>query len=68
MKRLVLRLVVILFSIEAIGCDSGGGTSGSPAPAVETPAPGAGTPAKGAGKVAKSPPPLSNPNGPKHDH
>jgi hypothetical protein len=61
MKRLVLGLVVILFSIETIGCDSGGGgTAGSPAP-------GAGEPAKGVGGAPKGPPPGANPDGPKND-
>jgi hypothetical protein len=59
MKRLVLGLVVILFSIQTIGCDSGdsGSTAGSSTPA-------AGTSAKGAGGAPKA---AANPNGPKKD-
>jgi hypothetical protein len=66
MKRLVLGLVVILFSIEAIGCDNGGGgTTASSAPATGSPA--AGEPAKGAGDAAKGVAGPVNPNGPKND-
>ncbi len=76
MKRLVLGLVVILFSIQAIGCDSGGGSSTvTPAPAAGPSAPGspaAGSPAAGSSakkgridsKVASG---LANPQGPKND-
>ena len=64
MKRLVLGLVVILFSIQAIGCDSGG-TGGAPAPAAGEP--GGGPTAKGAGDASKGVSGPVNPNGPKND-
>jgi hypothetical protein len=62
MKRLVLGLVVILFSIQTIGCGSGDSGSGSGSTADST-TPAAGTPAKGAG----APKAAANPNGPKKD-
>ncbi|HZW31649.1 MAG TPA: hypothetical protein VFF52_13130 [Isosphaeraceae bacterium] len=71
MKRLVLGLLVSLFSIQTIGCDSGGGggggTTGAPAPAAPA-APVAGSPAKGKGGVnIPKASVLANPDGPKND-
>ena len=63
MKRLFSGLVVILFSIQAIGCDSG--TTDSAAPAAGSPAPG--DPTKDAGGAAKGVAGPVNPNGPKND-
>jgi hypothetical protein len=66
MKRLVFGLVVILFSIQAIGCDSGGGgATGSVAPAAGSPA--GGEPAKGAAPASKGVTGPVNPLGPKND-
>ena len=69
MKRLTLGLVVILFSIQTIGCDSGGGgTAGAGArappcaPAADAPAAKNAPPSEG-----RQPRLLLNPNGPKND-
>jgi hypothetical protein len=70
MKRLVLGLLVILFSIPTIGCDSegggGAGTTGSPAPAASA-APAAGKTSKGVASASKVATGLANPDGPKND-
>ena len=67
MKRLVLGLLVILFSIQSIGCDSEGGgsagTTGSPAPAATA----AGKASKGIANSSKVATGLANPDGPKND-
>jgi hypothetical protein len=61
MKRLILGFVIILFSIQATGCDSGGGAGAPPTPA-------GGAPAKGASDAPKGGLGPANPNGPKNDH
>lgn len=70
MERLVLGLLVVLFSIQAFGCGSGdgggGGTTGSPAPAAPA-APTTGSPAKGRAISSKVASGLANPDGPKND-
>jgi hypothetical protein len=66
MKRLVLGLVVIMFSIPSIGCgEGGGGTTGAPAPAAGSTA--ADSTAKGAGNAQKGVTGPLNPDGPKND-
>ena len=75
MKRLALGLLVIVFLIQTIGCDSGGGSGGASGDATkDTPAPdapAAGSPGKKGRKAAKIDPKVAektaNPNGPKHD-
>jgi hypothetical protein len=70
MKRLVLGFVVILGSIPAIGCDSGGSTTVSTAPDTGAPpaaAPAASPPAKKGGRVAQPVTGPVNPNGPDND-
>jgi hypothetical protein len=64
MKRLVLGLVVTVFSFQAIGCDSGG-PAASPAPAGGEP--GGGPPPKAAGDATKGVTGPANPIGPKND-
>jgi hypothetical protein len=70
MKRLVLGLLVILFSIQTIGCNSegggGAGTTDSPAPAASA-APAAGKTSKGVAAASKVSKDLANPDGPKND-